>query len=164
MVERRMVSCSYCNRDIPMDTAWCRYCGERTQNQSEHTSGRCQHCNATNPRGGNFCQSCGSALKGESPSTISSTHQDGVNMNQGSNDTTVSSSEHGGDTTRSIVMGNWSIVPLIGSILGALVLVFGVLGAEGAPQEAAAATIGVGLAAIPYVFARAISELQAKSK
>ncbi len=158
MVEQRMMSCSYCNREIPADTAWCRYCGEQTQ-------GRCRRCDSTNPRDSSFCQSCGSPLNSEASSTISSsTHQNGVDENQGSNNTTASDAEYGDNITHSIAMGNWSIVPLIGSILGALVLIFGVLGAEGAPQEAAAAAIGIGLAAIPHVFARAISELQARNK
>ena len=163
MASRQMSHCSHCDREIPAGIVWCIHCGERAQPRPERTQGQCQHCNAINSHDIKFCQSCGSALNNESSSTGAYAQQDGVNINQGSNDTTISSSEHGGDTTRYIAMGNWSIVPLVGSILGVLVLVFGVLGAEGAPQEAAAAAIGVGLAAIPYVFARAISELQARN-
>ena len=52
-----------------------------------------------------------------------------------------------------------SVLTLIGSSLGALVFVVGFLGANGAPQEASAAAAGLALAAIPYCFARALSEL-----
>ena len=58
-------------------------------------------------------------------------------------------------------MGFWSVLPLIGSILGALVFIIGSIGAEGAPQEAVAAAAGAALAIIPYVFARAVSEINA---
>lgn len=58
-------------------------------------------------------------------------------------------------------MGKWGWLPLIGSILGALVFILGFVAAEGAPQEAVAAAAGAALAIIPYVFARAISELNA---
>jgi hypothetical protein len=51
------------------------------------------------------------------------------------------------------------IVTIVGSILGALIAVFGVAGAESAPQEAAAAAVGVAAAVIPYCLARAVSEL-----
>lgn len=47
----------------------------------------------------------------------------------------------------------------IGSILGGLVVLLGVAGAQGAPQEAAAAAIGLSLAVIPYCLARAASEM-----
>ena len=50
------------------------------------------------------------------------------------------------------------IVTAIGSLLGALVVVGGVAAAKGAPQEAAAAAIGLALAVIPYCLARAVSE------
>ena len=52
----------------------------------------------------------------------------------------------------------WGLT-LIGSILGGIVVLLGVLGANGAPQEAAAAAIGVSLAVVPYCLARAASEL-----
>ena len=38
-------------------------------------------------------------------------------------------------------------------------LVFGVFGANGAPQEAAAASIAAALAIIPYVFSRAVASI-----
>ena len=51
-------------------------------------------------------------------------------------------------------------------VLSALFAVFGAIsfiilsaGANGAPQEAVAAGVGIALAVIPYCFARAISEL-----
>ncbi|MCW5648369.1 MAG: hypothetical protein KIS62_01350 [Ramlibacter sp.] len=48
------------------------------------------------------------------------------------------------------------IVTLISSAIGGLVLIFGSVGAKSSPQEAAAAAIGIGLAVIPYVFARCV--------
>jgi ammonia channel protein AmtB len=51
------------------------------------------------------------------------------------------------------------LLTILGSLFGALVGLVGVLGANGAPQEAAAAAIGVACAVIPYCLARAVSEL-----
>jgi formate/nitrite transporter FocA (FNT family) len=53
----------------------------------------------------------------------------------------------------------WIIV-IIGAILGALVVFLGILSSSGAPQEAAAAAIGVSLAVIPYCLARAVLEIK----
>lgn len=50
------------------------------------------------------------------------------------------------------------VLTAIGSILGGLVTLIGVTEANGAPQEAAAAAIGIALAVIPYCLARAVSE------
>ena len=61
-------------------------------------------------------------------------------------------------------MGKWGWFPLIGSILGALVLVFGFPSASSAPQEAVVVALSAALAIIPYVFARAISEIIASEK
>jgi hypothetical protein len=52
-----------------------------------------------------------------------------------------------------------SVATLVGSSLGALIFIVGFLGANGAPQEAAASAAGVALAVIPYCFARALKEL-----
>ena len=52
----------------------------------------------------------------------------------------------------------WILV-VIGSIIGALAAFIGVLFAKGAPQEAAAAAIGIALSVIPYCLARAVSEM-----
>lgn len=52
----------------------------------------------------------------------------------------------------------WALA-VCGSILGGIVSVAGVLAAKGAPQEAAAAAIGVACAVIPYCLARAVSEI-----
>lgn len=52
----------------------------------------------------------------------------------------------------------WTLT-VIGSVLGGLVALVGVWGATGAPQEAAAAAIGVACAVIPYCLARAVSEI-----
>ena len=53
----------------------------------------------------------------------------------------------------------WSLT-VVGSILGALAMGIGISGAAGAPQEAAAAAIGIALAVIPYCLARAVSEMK----
>jgi NAD(P)H-hydrate repair Nnr-like enzyme with NAD(P)H-hydrate dehydratase domain len=55
------------------------------------------------------------------------------------------------------------VLTILGSLFGAVVLVAGVLNANGAPQEAAAAAIGVGCAVIPYCLARAVSEFNNSS-
>lgn len=52
------------------------------------------------------------------------------------------------------------ILTIVGSILGALTMFFGVMGATGAPQEAAAGAIGLAFAVIPYCLARATSEFR----
>ncbi len=51
------------------------------------------------------------------------------------------------------------IVTIISSSLGGLFAFGGVAFANGAPQEAAAAAIGVACAVIPYCIARAVSEI-----
>lgn len=48
------------------------------------------------------------------------------------------------------------ICTLLASVLAGLVLVASVVGAKGAPQEAAGAAIALCVAVIPYVFTRAI--------
>lgn len=56
------------------------------------------------------------------------------------------------------------IITIIGSILGALTAFAGVAGANGAPQEAAAAAMGLAFAVIPYCLARAASEISNSSE
>lgn len=51
----------------------------------------------------------------------------------------------------------WALTA-IGAVFGGLIAFFGVLGANGAPQEAAAAAMGMACAVIPYCLARAYSE------
>ena len=51
------------------------------------------------------------------------------------------------------------VLTMIGSVLGGLVVLCGVIGANGAPQDAAAAAVGIAMAAIPYCLARAASEM-----
>jgi sugar phosphate permease len=51
------------------------------------------------------------------------------------------------------------IVTIIGSVLGGLTFLAGIVAANGAPQEAAAAAMGVAFAVIPYCLARAVSEI-----
>jgi hypothetical protein len=52
-----------------------------------------------------------------------------------------------------------SVLTLVGSTIGALLFVVGFFGANGAPQEAAAAAAGLAFAAIPYCFGRALFEV-----
>ncbi|RRN54971.1 hypothetical protein EIM48_11970 [Pseudoxanthomonas sp. SGNA-20] len=51
------------------------------------------------------------------------------------------------------------VIAMLSCVLAGLILVLGVATANGAPQEAAFAAIAVGVAVIPYCFARAISEI-----
>jgi sugar phosphate permease len=51
------------------------------------------------------------------------------------------------------------ILTIIGSLIGGLIVLVGVLGATGSPQEAAAAAMGLAFAVIPYCIARAVSEM-----
>ena len=46
------------------------------------------------------------------------------------------------------------------SVIGGLLAAIGVASAKGAPQECAAAAIGLAMAAIPYCLARAVSKLR----
>lgn len=50
-------------------------------------------------------------------------------------------------------------VAALGAALGAFVGIVGFLGATGAPQEAAAAALGMLCAVTPYVIARSIDEI-----
>jgi hypothetical protein len=51
------------------------------------------------------------------------------------------------------------VLPLLGSLLGGLILV-GTLGsAQGAPQEAAGAAFACAAALLPYVFARSVEKM-----
>lgn len=52
------------------------------------------------------------------------------------------------------------ILTIVGSVLGAGIVLLGMSTAKGAPQEAAAAAIGIGFAVIPYCLARAVSEMK----
>ena len=51
------------------------------------------------------------------------------------------------------------VLTIVGSLLGGFIVFLGVFATNGAPQEAAAAAIGVACAVIPYCIARAVSEL-----
>ena len=51
------------------------------------------------------------------------------------------------------------IVVMASSVIGALLLISTAF-ADGAPQQAAGAAMGVGCAAIPYIFVRALSEIR----
>ena len=50
------------------------------------------------------------------------------------------------------------VITAVGAVLGALTVVGGVMAANGAPQEAAAAAVGVAFAVIPYCLAKSVSE------
>lgn len=50
------------------------------------------------------------------------------------------------------------IITAVSSVLGALTAIVGISAANGAPQEAAAAAMGVAFAVIPYCLAKAVSE------
>ena len=54
----------------------------------------------------------------------------------------------------------WSFT-VFGSYVGMFIAFVGVIGANGAPQQAAAAAVGVACAVIPYCLARAKSEIEA---
>ena len=51
-----------------------------------------------------------------------------------------------------------------GSLLGGLFAIAGAVFAKSAPQEAAAAAVGVAAAVIPYCLARAYSEMKMPAK
>ena len=51
------------------------------------------------------------------------------------------------------------ILTAVCSVLGALMALIGITSANGAPQQAAAAAIGIAFAVIPYCLARAAAEL-----
>jgi hypothetical protein len=58
----------------------------------------------------------------------------------------------------------WVLV-IIGSLIGGCTLLFeGLIGAKGAPQQAAAGAIACGFAIIPYCIARAVSALQKEGR
>jgi len=51
------------------------------------------------------------------------------------------------------------ILTIVGAIIGGFIAIVGVLAANGAPQEASAAAMGVACAVIPYCLARSFSEI-----
>ncbi len=55
----------------------------------------------------------------------------------------------------------WTLT-VLGSLIGGLFMVVGLFIAQGAPQEAAAAAMGVGFAVIPFCLAYASSKLSEK--
>ena len=56
------------------------------------------------------------------------------------------------------------VITILCSLIGALVAFVGVSAAHGAPQEAAAAAMGMAFAVIPYCLARAVSEVSSSNK
>lgn len=54
------------------------------------------------------------------------------------------------------------IFTIIGALIGGLFMVVGLFISQGAPQEAAAAAMGVGFAVIPFCLAYAVSKLSEK--
>jgi len=61
-----------------------------------------------------------------------------------------------------IVSVLWGLT-ILGSVIGGAFGLFAILSADGAPQEAAGAAIGVFLAVVPYCLARAVSKIGQKS-
>lgn len=55
------------------------------------------------------------------------------------------------------------LLPIVGALLGAFVLLTTLSGAQGAPQEAAGAAIACALGLLPYVFARAVHIMYSSS-
>lgn len=55
-------------------------------------------------------------------------------------------------------------LPLIGSVIGGLILLFTVGGAKGAPQEAAGAAIAMAVAVLPYVLCRSVQLMAQESR
>ncbi|ONG55729.1 hypothetical protein BKE38_08665 [Pseudoroseomonas deserti] len=51
------------------------------------------------------------------------------------------------------------VLTIIGALIGGFWLLMAIFGAKSAPQEAAAAAIAAACAIIPYVFARAVQEI-----
>jgi len=56
------------------------------------------------------------------------------------------------------------VITILCSLVGALVAFIGVSAANGAPQEAASAAMGMAFAVIPYCLARAVSEISSSNK
>ncbi len=61
-------------------------------------------------------------------------------------------------SSRTVARIFW-VISLLAAVLGGLIGVAGVAGASGAPQEAAAAGIGLLIVVAPYVFARSVDEI-----
>lgn len=55
-------------------------------------------------------------------------------------------------------------IVFFGAMIGALFVVGGLAFSQGAPQEAAAAAMGVAFAVIPYVMFKVSSELEARAQ
>ena len=64
------------------------------------------------------------------------------------------------DTEGAIMIKFLWVLTILGSILGALAAGSGIMLASGAPQEAAAAAVGIAFAVIPYCLARAAPEMR----
>jgi hypothetical protein len=56
------------------------------------------------------------------------------------------------------------ILSLLGALVASFLFIGGITESASAPQQGAAAAIGVGVAVIPYCFARAVCELVALAK
>ena len=59
-------------------------------------------------------------------------------------------------------MGKWAWFPLVGSIIGTLIVFVGSFAAESGGLAQQLLTLGIAFAVIPYMFARAISEIGVK--
>ena len=56
------------------------------------------------------------------------------------------------------------LLPLIGSIIGGFVFLLAVIGANGAPQQAAGAAMALAFAVLPYVFCRSMQLMGQESR
>lgn len=57
-----------------------------------------------------------------------------------------------------LVSACW-VLTVIGSLLGIVIVCFGMIMAQSAPQEAVVVSLGIACAVVPYCLARAASEL-----
>jgi uncharacterized membrane protein YvbJ len=98
----------------------------------------CQKCGAQLPQDAVFCPACGTNQQQVAAASVTALRRPQA------------------DTC--FLRGLW-VIAFLGAIFGAFVVFFGVVNANGAPQEASAAAIGIAMAVIPYCIARATSEL-----
>jgi uncharacterized membrane protein YvbJ len=97
----------------------------------------CTNCRTDNPPNVRFCNGCGHRLTSTTAS-VKPVTSSGV--------------------VRGLKIVVW-IIPILGAGAGGLVLVAGMTTAGSAPQEAVVCALACAIAIIPYVFARAVSEI-----
>ena len=104
----------------------------------------CGHCQAPLPADAEFCAKCGTQVLKRPVAGVASTLAPVVQQKE----------QRGSCLQR----GLW-VLTILGSMLGAVIAFFGVIAANGAPQEASSAAIGIACAVVPYCLARGVSEL-----